>query len=292
MKRCLSFVVTVAVLIGPPPRVAAQAAKPNVRVEQGLVYGKGGDSDLKLDLAMPNDGTGPFPAIMCIHGGAWRAGKRTDLEKTIEGFAARGYVGVTVSYRLAPASKFPAQLEDCKAAVRWLRANAATYHVNPDRIGVMGFSAGGHLACMLGLTHQSDGLEGDGGHPDQSSQVQAVVSFFGPTDFSTKSWSDDLEKDVLLPVVGASFKERPDLYKRLSPVSYVSKDAPPFLFFHGTADPLVNVRHSRVLAEKLKEAGVEAQVVELDGEKHGWVGDKLARTLTQTIQFFDDKLKK
>ncbi|HEV3142959.1 MAG TPA: alpha/beta hydrolase, partial [Gemmataceae bacterium] len=203
MKREWCRIIAVLALVLAPNLIGAQEKKADILVERDLVYGKGGDADLKLDLAMPRDGTGPFLAIVCVHGGGWKSGKRQDLGKTIEGMAARGYVAVTVSYRFSPAAKFPAQIEDCKAAVRWLRANAKKYRVNPERIGAFGYSAGGHLACLLGTTDKNDGLEGSGGNPDQSSRVQAVVSYFGPTDFTTKNWSDEVEKMVLIPLLGA-----------------------------------------------------------------------------------------
>jgi acetyl esterase/lipase len=269
-----------------------QDKKAEIRVERDIVYGKGGDTDLQLDLAMPKDGDGPLPAIICIHGGGWRGGNRSNLAKTIEVLAGRGYVAATVSYRLVPKAVFPAQIEDCKAAVRWLRANAKKYKVDPDHIGAVGYSAGGHLVCLLGATTKEDGLEGKGGNAEQSSQVQAVVSFFGPTDLCEKTWGKEVEERVLAPFVGAAFDDKPELYKKVSPVTYIGKGAPPFLFFHGSKDTLVAPRHSKEMCEKLKAAGGSAKVIILEGEGHGWAGEKRRHTVDQTITFFDETLKK
>jgi acetyl esterase/lipase len=284
-----------AVLLVLAPALAGGQAperKRDVVFEQNLVYGKGSGQDLKLDLARPRQGAGPFPAVVCLHGGGWRAGSRHDLDKLIQMLAGQGFVAVSVGYRLAPAAHFPAQIEDCKAAVRWLRAHARQYHLDPDRVGALGFSAGGHLACLLGTADRSAGLEGEGGNPDQSSRVQAVVSFFGPTDFSKKTWSDEVENVFLVPFLGAPYDKAADLYRKASPLTYVSKDDPPFLFFHGTKDPLVNVQESENMVKKLQEVGVSARLVRLEGEGHGWAGEKLQQTLDQAIAFLKDKLKK
>ena len=270
----------------------APRGNPEIAIERNLVYGKGGDTDLLLDLAMPKSGVGPFPAVMFLHGRGWREGSRHDMSQFIEGMAGLGYVSVTIEYRLVPAARFPAQVEDCKAAVRWLRANAAKYRIDPGHIGVVGFSAGGHLASMLGVTGPGDELEGTGGSPGQSSRVQAVVSFFGPTDFSTRDWPVDLEREVIVPFLGGSFAERPDAYRKASPYNYVTKDAPPFLFFHGSEDELVPVDQSKRLADKLKNAGVPVQLVVLEGERHGFSDANNQKAMREMLDFLGERLKK
>jgi acetyl esterase/lipase len=268
-----------------------QAGDAMIKSEKKIVYGKGDDVDLELDLAMPAEGKGPFPAVVCIHGGGWKAGNRQQLVELTEVFAKNNFVAVTISYRFAPKYQFPAQIEDCKAAVRWMRANAGKYNIDSDRIGAVGFSAGAHLSCLLGTADETAGLEGKGGNPKQSTKVQAVVSFFGPTDFTIKTWSKDVENRFLVPFLGGTLEEKKDQYRKCSPIIYCSKNNPPFLFFHGTEDPLVGIENSQKMAKKLRELGVSAELVTMEGDGHGWGGEKLAKTLDQTVTFFKDKLK-
>ena len=271
---------------------APTANGPAVREELDVVFGKGGDTDLKLDLVTPADGDGPFPAVVCIHAGGWVGGKRQEMSQTIHALAGRGYVAVSPDYRLATAqARFPAQVEDCKAAVRWLRANAVKYNIDPDHIGAVGFAAGGHLACMLGVTDKEDGLDGAGGNADVSSRVQAVVSFFGPTDLTAKDWGPGVSERNLVPLLGGTLEEKPEAYRKASPLTYAGKNAAPLLLFHGAADKMVLVDQSRWMAEKIASAGGVAELVVVEGEGHGFRSEKLLQCLGKMVTFFDERLK-
>ncbi|MGF1581617.1 MAG: alpha/beta hydrolase fold domain-containing protein [Gemmataceae bacterium] len=272
--------------------VIAQETR-EVDYKADVVYGKGGKQKLMLDLAVPNGpkAKGPFPTIVCIHGGGWRTGSRKQLSELTKVLGKKGFVAATISYRLTPKAKFPAQVHDCKAAVRWLRANAKKYRIDPNKIGAVGFSAGAHLVCLLGAADKTAGLEGNGGHPKQSSRVQAVVSFFGPTDFMVKRWTKQSENFFLIPFFGAPYKKAKALYAKGSPQKYVSKDDPPFLFFHGDKDTLVGLHNSVDMAKLLRAKQVSAEVVVMKGEGHGWGGKKLQQSLEKTVKFFKEKLR-
>ncbi|CAN5338862.1 hypothetical protein BH10PLA2_BH10PLA2_18780 [soil metagenome] len=280
-----------ALLLGVGGTVCAQAPANAIHIENSLTYGRSGDTDLLLDLARPASGDGPFPTVICIHGGGWRGGKRQDLSQTMKTLASRGFVAVTISYRLVPTAKFPAPVEDCKAAVRWLRANAAKYKIDKDHIGAVGFSAGGHLACMLGLTGPADGFEGKGGSTDQSSSVQAVTDFFGPADLTSPEWSDDVRSRAIAPFIGDTLANQAELYRKASPLTYVKAGAAQFLIFPGTDDPTVPIQQSRGLASKLREHSVPVKVIEVAGAKHGWGGDQLLKSMEETVNFFNEQLR-
>lgn len=287
------------VLSGFGPVAAAAdnpASRPAVRppdsieFTRDIVYGKGGDRDLMLNLSRPKNQKGPLPCVVLIHGGGWSGGHRDQLNEASWHAAAHGYVAVTISYRLAPDAIWPAQINDAKCAVRFLRANAEKYKIIPTQIGAVGFSAGAHLAMLLGTTDAKDGLEGDGGWAKESSKVQAVVSFFGPTDLTAPELLPDLSP-VLKRFIGFRLSEKPDLFKQASPVNHVSSDSAPMLLFQGTADPLVNWKQAVKMAEVLTRNGVDGRVELLMGLGHGWFGPEMERTADATYAFLDGKMK-
>jgi acetyl esterase/lipase len=266
---------------------SAHAQTFDIETKRGIVYGTGGDEKLMLDLATPKGAEGLRPAIVFIHGGGWAAGNRAHHLSHIQDAARRGYVSVTITYRLATdkGNQFPAQVEDVKCAVRWLRSQAKELNIDPKRIGAIGFSAGAHLAMMLGTMDKDDGLEGKGGSPDQSSKVQAVVSYFGPTDL-TLPYPPASER-IVRKFIGGSKEEKADAYKKASPINYVNTGDAPMLLFQGTKDVLVPYQQAFVMAEALSKAGVPGRVELLLGRNHGWRGKEITRTVDAGWKFFD-----
>lgn len=261
-----------------------------ITFEKDIVYGKAGDVELTLNLSRPKGTTAPRPCVVVIHGGAWRAGDKTAHDNLTWLFAEKGYVSATIGYRFCPQHPFPAQIEDAKCAVRFLRAHAKDYGIDPQRIGAVGFSAGAHLSLMLGVMGQADGLEGEGGWADQPSQVNAVVSYFGPTELGAED-IPEICKPLVKDFIGGFATEKPAEAKRASPNTYVTKGDAPILFFQGTKDPLVPHTQVYRMIETLTKAEVPARAEILVGAGHGWGGKDLARTLAQTVDFFDEKLK-
>ncbi len=282
---------SIVILLSGEQLAFAAEPKNKIPVECNIVYARAAEKDLKLDLARPPAGKGPYPVIVCFHGGGWRMGNKRDVRSWLPFFAERGYVAASVGYRLAPDYKFPAQIEDAKTAIRFLRANADKYGIDKQRIAALGWSAGGHLACLLGLTDGKAGFDGKL-YPKESSRVEAVVDYFGPTDLAGFAKDATAQRGMLGPFIGAKFDENPMAHKKASPIQYVSKSAPPFLIFHGTKDLVVPIEQSRHLAAELKDVGVPVKLVEVPGEGHGWDGSAGIKTTVETIKFLDERLKK
>ncbi len=268
-----------------------QAAPEGVVFEKNVVYGKGGGEDLTLNLSRPQQAAGPLPCVLVIHGGGWAAGSKEGHNNLTWEFAKRGYVSATVGYRFAPKSLFPAQIEDVKCAVRYLRANAEKLGVDPQRIGATGFSAGGHLSLMLGVMGKDDGLEGEGGCAEQPSQVNAVVAFFGPTDFVNVEFPE-ASRGIVSKWIGGTRDQKKEEYRKASPVTYVTKGDAPTLMIQGTKDPLVPHDQAYRMADALTAAGVPGRVDLILGAGHGWGGAELLRTAEAMYSFFDVQLKK
>jgi acetyl esterase/lipase len=296
MKNNLSLSLAIAALMSfVAPCETSVAKSPSVPEgviwQVGIEYSNLDDQHLQLNLARPKIGDGPFPAVLCIHGGGFRAGTRDGYDDLCMQLAKRGYVAATITYRLSPKYKFPAAVHDTKAAVRWLRANAATYKINPDKIGVTGGSAGGHLAQFLAVTAHVPEFEGAGGNPEQSSSVACVVNFFGPSDF-TKSYGKSVDAAVVLPMwLGGNLETARELHLRASPLYWVTPDAAPTLCVHGTDDKYVAYEQAVWLVDRLKAAGVEADLFTLKGAGHGFRGNDAKLADQALFDFFDKKLK-
>lgn len=246
-----------------------------------IEYAKVGDKSLKLDVYAPQKSDKPLPLIVWIHGGAWRAGDKKQCPALR--FTRAGFVVASVNYRLSQEAIYPAQIHDCKGAIRWLRANAKKYHIDPDKVAVWGSSAGGHLVALLGTSGDVREMEGDvGGNLTFSSRVQLVCDFFGPTDFlqmdahalpGARLKHDPATSPESL-LVGGAIQKNKDKVKKANPITYVSKDDPPFLILHGDKDPLVPHHQSEILTEALKKAGVKVTFKTVKGAGHGLGGRK------------------
>ena len=232
------------------PKREAKKKKPvpEVKVEHDLAYGPHGEAN-KLDLYLPGKKSShPLPLVIWIHGGGWQAGSKENPKGL--GLLKAGFAVASINYRLSQQAKFPAQIEDCKAAVRYLRANAKKYDLDPNHIGVFGESAGGHLVALLGTTGDVKDWNGDGPNKDVSSRVQAVVDFYGPTDMLKMKEEADLKaafdanaaNSPLGKLFGGPIQEHKELAEKANPITYITKKAAPFLIMHGDKDNIVPLR--------------------------------------------------
>jgi acetyl esterase/lipase len=225
-----------------------------IELRQDVVYGRVGNTRLQLDLYSPEGTDELRPGLVLIHGGAWMGGSKSDYRCYGVSFAEKGFVVASIDYRLLPASRYPAQVEDSKCAIRWMRANAAELGVDPERMAVMGGSAGGHLAMMVGYSSDVAELEGDGGHEEVASSVSAVIQLYGPVDFTLPTvLESEFSRDVLLKFLGSSYEDNPELYQTSAPIHYLDAGDPPTLILHGTIDDVVQIDQADTLAARLDE---------------------------------------
>lgn len=261
----------------PEGRAIRKPVPESVKVERDIVYAAYKDRKVMLDLYLPKQpGALKIPCIVVIHGGGWRSGDKTRFAAIAGNLAEQGFAAACIGYRLLPEVEFPAPVVDCKAAVRWVRANAARHGIDPDRIGAIGGSAGGHLVAMLATSSSVKELEGEGGSPGVSSRVQAVVAMATPADMT-------------------NFAERTKIDKALaaliSPAAHVSKDSVPILLMHGTNDRTVPMAQSELLLEKYQKAGVPAELIKVDGAPHAfWNGQWFDDTMKRSAEFFRKQL--
>ncbi|HZL87839.1 MAG TPA: alpha/beta hydrolase [Pirellulaceae bacterium] len=300
MARLIRIVLLAALVAATIPCLAQEKGRferqlrERVVVETDVEYGKAGDMPLLLDVIKPKavaENGKPKPLVVWIHGGAWQSGDKSSGLPRLGLWVAQGdYVGISVGYRLSGVATWPAQIHDCKAAIRWIRANADKLGIDPDKIGVWGSSAGGHLVSLLGTSSDIKALEGSNGNPGVSSQVACVVDYCGPSDFLLFARSGASAANANGPIsklLGGPVSDREAAAREASPVTYVTKDDPPFLVVHGTADRTVPFAQGEKFYEKLKAAGVDATFVKMDGGGHGIGGPEIT---ARAKAFFDKHL--
>jgi acetyl esterase/lipase len=274
----------------PPPR---DFVPKGATVTRDLAYVPNGHARQKLDLYLPEKKPdGPLPVIVWIHGGEWRVGDKAPCPA--DRFATEGYAVASINYRLSQDAKFPAQIHDSKAAIRWLRAHAKDYNLDADHIGAWGASAGGHLAALLATTAGLKELEGtEGGNLDQSSRIQAAADWFGPIDLLHMGTGHDAADSPESELFGGPVQDHKSQALLASPLTHLTKDAAPFLIMHGDKDDSVPLRQSELLAEALKKVGVK---VIFHLVKDGGHGDEAffrsKENWDLVTKFFDEHLKK
>lgn len=244
----------------PPPE--------GIVVLHDVVIGKGGNHDLHAEIAYPKNAVTPLPAIVFIHGGGWISGSYKP--SPILHLAQTGYFAASIEYRLSNVAKWPAQIQDCKLGVRWVRANAAQYHVDPNHIGAWGSSAGGHLVACLGTMADVKEYEGEGGFPSVSSAVQAVVDYYGPTDFTSPDIHTSQATGDIQRLFGVPLEQNLNIWKSGSPLAYVKAGDPPMLLVHGDSDSLVPLAQSTAFDEALTKAGVPHQFLIVKNAGHSF----------------------
>jgi len=259
-----------------------------------VAYVEGGHERQTLDVYVPRDMEGQNPVVVWIHGGGWQNGSKDRCP--ILYLLDHGYVVASINYRLSGHAVFPAQMHDCKAAIRFLKAHAEKYHIDPNRVGVWGSSAGGHLVALLGTTGDAPETEGDLGVTNGNGAVQAVCDFYGPADFLTMDETDVKSRlrhnapgSPESKLLGGVPSETLDQAKAASPLTYITAEDPPFLIYHGDKDPVVPLGQSQALEKQLEEAGVPVELIVIKGGAHGPF--HTAEIHENVLSFFNKTLK-
>jgi acetyl esterase/lipase len=247
--------------------------KEDIAVHKDIVFTVVDGHELKLDIAVPKYLKAPAPVIVDIPGGSWRVVNKSAEDALF--YAKYGFIGVSITHRTSDIAVFPAAVHDCKTAIRWLRAHAKEYYIDPNKIGVTGFSSGGHLAALLGTSGGDTFLEGKGGFLDYSSSVQAVVDHFGPTDFFKMNDSELADRIDHFAAnspeslfLGGPLRDKPELVRLANPIVYIDPEDPPVLIGHGEKDGLVIINQSELLYEALKKAGVPTDFIRVKNADH------------------------
>jgi len=294
LRAGMALVLGLLCFASPPLRGETQGGSPaqtEVKVVADLAYGL--EARQVMDLYLPPPGSGPHPAVVLIHGGGWVSGDKKGMRPFAIMLAQRGYVAASVNYRLAPAHRWPAQLDDVQRAVRWLRHNARKFGINPDKMASWGASAGGHLAAFLGVREARE--NSDPLLSRYSAKVQCVVDLFGPMDLVAASLTPAAR--VVEALIGKPYSEAPAEWEDASPIRFVTKDDAPFYIIHGTEDALVPVWQSERMERALKGAGVEVHLVKVEGMGHGLVAPDpsvrlaIQKALYGALEFLDAHLK-
>ena len=272
----------------PPTTLASLDTKLDV------TYARYGDRTLEMDIYRPKSAWGTLPAVVCIHGGGWANGNRTSHTKIAQAVAARGYVAATISYRLSGEAPFPAAIHDCKAAVRFLRANAAKYGLDPNRIGAIGLSAGGHLTALLAASGGAAELEGNGGNASVSSAIQAAVPMGAQTDLMSERTRDISTREdrgkIWRQFLSGTLAERPDTYRLASPLHHLDEHDPPCWFITGeTDDPST---HAHGFRDQQQQLGIDSGLTVIKDAPHPFLGKQVwfDEMLKVTDSFFDRHL--
>jgi len=256
-----------------------------VEIIRDRTYIERDSGPLHLDLYLPK-GKGPFPGVLVVHGGAWRIGSKTQLAAVAMSMAKNGYSTAAISYRLAPQDKFPAQIYDCQAAVRWMRTHATELKLDPSRIGGLGYSAGGHLVALLGTLDDDDFREEGVPADAPSARLQAVMAGGAPCDFRMLP----ANSSGLAYWLGGTLAEKSDLYRIASPASFITPDDPPMFFFHGQTDMIVPVGSPKRMVEQLASAGVPSEFFMIKNSGHILAMFDVP-ALKQSLAFADKHLK-